>query len=161
LQASTHCLEPSDWTLTIADNDTNVAGTFQWSTSLQSVAENGGPVTVTITRTAGTLAGIEVFYETGDIEALHTLDYGFASGSVVFGLNELSKSFQLQILNDPWDEQAFETFSVGISQVSGGSIGSPANEVVRILDNDGDTGIFGDGFERGDTDAWFATVPSG
>jgi hypothetical protein len=115
-------------------------------------------VTVTVNRFAGTLGGIQVQYATDDDEALFANDYGETTGTLTFGVNELSKTFQIPIVDDPWDEASFEEFVVRLTQVSAGSIGSPSTQVLRILDN-ADTGIFGDGFEHRDTDAWSDTQP--
>ncbi len=155
-----HCQEPPNWTITITDNDPNVPGTIHLSAAAQSTGENGGSVTVTVNRVAGTTAGASVHYATADGTALGGDDYTAVSGTLTFALNQLSQSFQIPILEDPWDEAAFETFTLTLSSPGGGAtLGSPATQTITILDTGGDTGLFGDGFESGSLAAWSSAVP--
>jgi hypothetical protein len=154
-----HCLEPPNFTVTIDDDEPNVAGTFRVSVASQTVPEDEGNAIVTITRTGGTLGGIEVSYATADGSALHDLDYDDRFGSTAFSLNELSRTVSVPIFDDPWKEP-IEAFTLTLTQVSAGTIGSPSAQTVQIFVDGGDAnGLFGDGFEHGDFVAWSAAVP--
>jgi hypothetical protein len=92
---------PSTTTLTITDND--VAGKAQFSVAAYSVAEDGGSIDITVTRTGGKSSAATVDYATspGDVSpAAPGVNYGTVGGTLSFGVNETSKTFNVPVLND-------------------------------------------------------------
>jgi hypothetical protein len=94
-------LGTSSATLTIIDNDT--AGKAQFSVAAYSVAEDGGSIAITVTRTGGTSSEARVDYATSPgavLAATPGVHYQHASGTLAFGLNVKSQTFDVPVLND-------------------------------------------------------------
>ncbi|MFN8522600.1 MAG: Calx-beta domain-containing protein [Chloroflexota bacterium] len=122
--------------LTIMDDD--VAGAVQFSSTAYSVAESGGTVAVTVTRTGGTAGGVAVNLSTVSGTAISTnpADFAATATSVTFGAGETSKVVSIPIVNDSLAEGA-ESFSVVLSAPTGGAVlGAPATATVTIADDD-------------------------
>jgi hypothetical protein len=117
--------------------DDGASGPVRLSASSYSVGESDGVVTITVTRSGGSLGGpVSVDYATSDGTALAGTDYTATSGTLTFGANEVTKSFSVPIANDSAHEDG-ETFSVTLSGAAGGaSLGSPAGASVTINDDD-------------------------
>lgn len=119
---------------TITDDD--ASNIFQFSTASVTASEAAGVATVTVTRTGSTAAAANVRYETSDLLATQSGDYTFGSGVIQFAPGEVSKSFNLLLINDAVIEGA-ETFGVTLSNASGNSaVGSPGQVVITITDDD-------------------------
>jgi hypothetical protein len=120
---------------TITDNDT--AGTVQFSNPIFTVNENGGSVTITVTRTGGTAANATVNYTTSNGSASAGADYTTASGTLTFLAGETSKTFTIPILNDSALE-GLESINLALSAPSGGvTLGAQSTATVNITDDDG------------------------
>jgi hypothetical protein len=117
--------------------DDGASGSPRFTASSYSVDESAGQVTVTVTRSGGSLGGpVSVDYATGDGTAIAGSDYTATSGTLTFGPGEDSKSFTVSIANDSAHEDS-ETFQATLSNVTGGaSIGSPSGATVTIADDD-------------------------
>ncbi|NLH72122.1 MAG: hypothetical protein GX456_03600, partial [Verrucomicrobia bacterium] len=127
---------PSTATVTIVDNETPVRGTLQFSSSSYSVNENGGSVTITVTRTDGSYGAASVSYTTTDQTAVAGSDYITRSGTLSWADGEAgSKTFSVPILNDTVYE-GNETFRVTLSGATGASLGSPSTATVTIVDDE-------------------------
>ncbi len=87
-----------DATLTIGDDD--VAGRIQFSVSDYSVSEAGPMATITVTRTGGRASGVTVDYATANGSAMAGTNYLPASGTLIFGAGEMSRTFAVEILDD-------------------------------------------------------------
>jgi len=121
---------------TITDNDT--AGTVQFSNPIFTVNENGGSVTITVTRTGGTAANATVNYTTSNGSASAGSDYTTASGTLTFLAGETSKTFTIPILNDAALE-GVESINLTLSSPTGGvTLGAQSTAAVNISDDDGD-----------------------
>jgi hypothetical protein len=85
-------------------------GVFQLSASAYSVNENGGTVTITVTRTGGSDGAVAVSYATSDGSATDPADFLDAAGTLnwVDG-DAASKTFQVTVVDDLLDEPD-ETF---------------------------------------------------
>jgi hypothetical protein len=119
-------------TVTILDNDS----TIQFSTNAVSVAETGSTVTLTLTRTGGTVAGATVHYGTTNVSASAGFDYLTKSGVINFAAGETNKTFTISIKNDTTVETN-ETFQVVLSSPTGSaSLGTNDTSTVTITDND-------------------------
>ncbi|MBI2438892.1 MAG: hypothetical protein HYV36_08805, partial [Lentisphaerae bacterium] len=123
--------------VTIIDNDaTPQPGTIQFGASSYSVHENGGTVTLTVTRIGGSDGPATVAYATHDGTALGGSDYTSQSGTLSWPDGDTSsKTITVSITDDSIDESD-ETFTVTLSNVTGAGLGSPNVATVAIVDND-------------------------
>jgi hypothetical protein len=117
--------------------DDGASGPVRLSAAAYSVDEAAGMVTVTVTRSGGSLGGpVTVDYATADGTATAGSDYTAASGTLTFNRGEATKSFTVAIANDSAHEDG-ETFQITLSNVTGGaSAGSPSGATVTIGDDD-------------------------
>jgi concanavalin A-like lectin/glucanase superfamily protein/Calx-beta domain-containing protein len=120
-------------TATIQDNEG--APTVQFSSATYSVNENGGMVTITVTKTGATELSASVNYGTSDGSATQPADYTQTSGTLTFLPNQTSKTFDVPIFNDGTFE-GNEDFSVALSSPSGATLGSPSSATVTIIEDD-------------------------
>ena len=82
--------------LTIQDDDVaSQPGSFQFSSSTYSLAENGGTLTITVTRTGGSSGAVSVNYATSNGVATAGADFTAASGTLNFANGETSKTFSI------------------------------------------------------------------
>jgi CSLREA domain-containing protein len=113
--------------------------TVQFKRAVYEAAEAapGGVITLTVTRTQGASSGAAtVDYATSDGAAKAGLDYVAAAGTVSFAPGELTKSFDVRLVNDPTDEEA-QAFNVTLSNPAGGvALGGNSTAAVNILDDD-------------------------
>jgi hypothetical protein len=117
--------------------DDGASGPTRFSASSYNVDESAGQMTVTVTRSGGSLGGpVTVDYATADGTATAGSDYTATNGTLTFGPGEVSKSFTVPVTNDTTREDS-ETFQVTLSNVTGGaSMGSPSGATVTIGDDD-------------------------
>jgi Calx-beta domain len=127
---------PSAATLTIVDDDAIGPNTVQFNAAAAAVAEGAGKVTLTATRTGDLAHAATVAYKTFDGTARDRLDYTAAAGTLRFGANETTKSFDVLITDDKFAEGA-ETFTVGLGTTFQTTVG--AQNVVTITINDNDS----------------------
>lgn len=99
-----------------------------------SVVENGGSVTLTVTRTGSTTGALTVDYATADGTAAAGSDYTAVSGTLSFADGEGTKTVTVTIDDDSLAE-GDETFTVTLSNASAGTI-SAATATVTITDDD-------------------------
>ena len=113
------------------------AGSFQFSLSTYSVNENGGSVTITVTRTGGSNGAVGVSYATSNGTATAGSDYTSTSGTLSWADGDTSsKTFSIPILDDSAYETD-ETVNLTLSSPTGGAtLGSPSTAVLTIIDND-------------------------
>lgn len=122
-------------TVTITDND-GAPGTLQLGAASYSVVENGGSVTISITRAGGSLGAASVDYATVNASAVAGSDYTARNGTLVWANGDAAtKSFSVPIANDTMRE-ATETFQVRLTNASTAALGTPATATVTITDND-------------------------
>jgi hypothetical protein len=110
-------------------------GTIQLSSPTYSIAENGGSVLSTITRTGtGTLDAASVDYATSPGTATAGADYTTTSGTANFAAGATTATFSVPILDDQLIE-GNETFNVTLTNPSPGStLGAQSSAVVTITD---------------------------
>lgn len=115
---------------------TPVAGSFAFSASSYSAAENAGTVTITVTRTANTNVAASVNYATANGTALSGSDYTAASGTLNFAVGDTSKTFTVALLNDSAIEPD-ETVGLSLSLPTGGAtLGTPGAATLTITNDD-------------------------
>jgi hypothetical protein len=113
-----------------------VAGSFAFSASTYSGAENAGSVTITVTRTANTNVAASVNYATSNGSAIAGSDYTAASGTFNFAAGETSKSFVVSISNDTVVESD-ETVAMALSSpTAGATLGTPSTATLTIVSDD-------------------------
>ena len=124
----------SNATLTITDNDA-VTGTLALNSSTYSVNENGGTVTITISRTGGSDGIASIDFTTVNDTATAIDDFTSTSGTLIWSNADSSdKTFNIPITNDSTYE-ATETLIVNLSNVAGASLGL-SSATVSINDDD-------------------------
>jgi hypothetical protein len=114
------------------------AGSVQFSSAVYAHGESGGKMTVTVTRTGGTLGIASVLFSVTDGTATVGTDYQVppSTGTLIWGDGDAAaKTIEIEILGDPLEE-ANETILLGLAAPSGASLGSPSSAVVTIIDDD-------------------------
>lgn len=119
-----------------------VPGSLQFSSATYSVGEAGPTATITVTRTGGSDGTVSAQYAssngsaTGGASCAAGIDYLNTSGTVTFVDGDTSETFSVPICQDAADEPD-ETVNLALSNPTGGAtIGSPANSVLTIVDDD-------------------------
>ena len=126
---------PRNATLSISDDD-SAPGTLALSSAAYTVAENGGSVTITITRSGGSNGAASIDYVTANGSAAAGSDYTAKSGTLTWASRDAtSKTIVIPIANDTLSE-ASETLQLRLSAATGASLGSPATATVTITDDD-------------------------
>jgi Calx-beta domain len=117
--------------------DDGASGPLALSSNAYTVGEAAGMVTITVTRSGGSLGGpVTADYATSAGTATAGSDYAAAAGTLTFGPGEAAKSFTVQVTSDPTHE-GDESFQVTLSNAGGGAtIGSPSRATVTIADDD-------------------------
>ena len=134
----------------IADRETWNFNTFLGETVFFEqdfdAAEADGQVEVTVVRAGGDSNNpLTVDYATVDGSAKAGSDYEAANGTIEFAAGETEKTIVVNLIDDA-DEERAETFSIALSNASGGAIaGAAAN--VTIGANDGSVLVFQQGAE--------------
>jgi uncharacterized repeat protein (TIGR01451 family) len=119
---------------TITEDDTS--GTLQLSASANPVPENGGKVTITITRTGNTSLPVSVDFGTADITATQKNDYSIQLSTFTFGAGETTKSIDIFITDDAFLE-GNESFNVLLTNPTNNFVaGAPNPLTITITDND-------------------------
>lgn len=129
---------PASVTVTIVEDD--VPGELAFSTDTATVSEDGGSITLTVTRTNGNDGVVTVNYQTvdgtGANGAVAGTDYESTSGTLTFGNGDESETITVPITNNTTINPD-KVFSVELSGVGGGaSIGTPDTVNVSILEDD-------------------------
>ena len=117
------------------------ASSVQFSVPQFNVSESDVPLvaTLTVTRSGDTSTQASVDFATSDGSATQKGDYTIAFGRINFAAGETSKPVTVLIVNDALQEGT-ESFSVGLSNPIGTTIGAQSVAAVQISDNDASTG---------------------
>jgi hypothetical protein len=125
--------------LTINDNDAPAAepGTVQFGTASASVDENGGSVTLTLTRTNGADGAISVSVASGGGSAAAGADYTALSQTVSWSDGDAAPKTVALLVADDANDESNETIVISLNNPAGGAtLGTPASTTVTILDDD-------------------------
>jgi len=126
---------PVTATLSITDDD-SARGVLAFATSAYTVAETGGSVVVTVTRTGGSYGTASVSYATANSSALAGSDYVAASGTLTWASGDTAnKTIRISVLDDIAAEST-EVFQVRLSNAIGATLGATTTAAVSITDND-------------------------
>jgi hypothetical protein len=128
---------PGSALLTISDND--VAGRAQFSAGAFSQAEDGGSVTITVTRATGTSGMATVHYVAtpGAVNpGVPGTDYQPAAGTLTFGPGDTSQSFEVVVLDDVVADGA-RSVALTLSEPGGGLVlGARSAAVLWLVDDE-------------------------
>lgn len=125
---------PAVMTVTIIEDD--VPGTLAFSAGTASISEDGGSVTLVVSRTSGNDGIVTIDYSTADGTAIAGQDYTSKSGTLTFGNGVTTQEVTIDILDNVVINED-KTFTVNLSNVGGGATaGTPASVTVTILEND-------------------------
>ena len=124
---------PARATVTINGSGSNAPGTVQFSSGSYEVAQAGGSVTLSVSRTGGANGAISVHYATANGTATAGKDYTAASGTLSWASGDTSaKTFRVAISS----ATAFtgsKNFTATLSATGGGAtLGSPATATTTI-----------------------------
>ena len=112
-------------------------GDLRLSAPEGAATEAAGAVTVTVERVNGDSGEVSVDYATLDGTAEAVVDYGAATGTLVFSNGVRAQSIIVPIHNDI-DDEPLETFAVQIFNPLGDArVVAPTQAVVTIADDDG------------------------
>ena len=96
---------------------------------------------VAVNRTGDVSSSTSIDYATIDGTATAGSDYTATTGTLTFAPGELSKTITVPIVDDHLYEAGSETFSVVLSNPTGGAILNTSATVVTIVDNDSQPAI--------------------
>ena len=142
-----HLAAPSNAVVTIVDNDMG-PGALAFSLPSYSFSEGVGLARIDVVRTNGTAGLVTVDYSTAGGTATPVLDYAPVTGTLRFSPGTNSQPIYVPIVDDLLVE-GDETFSVMLSNVTGGAVLTASNVVVTIVDNESGPGTVDRGFDPG------------
>jgi subtilisin family serine protease len=110
---------------------------LQFSSATYSIIEDGGQVTLTVTRTGSSNGAVSVDYATSDDTATASDDYTQTSDTLNWADgDDADKPIPVDIIDDSLLESD-ETFIVSLANPTGGAeLGTPDTALVTITDND-------------------------
>ncbi len=113
----------------------DAAGVLSISPESISVDEDEGTVQFTVTRSAGSAGQVSVDFAAVDGTAAAGSDYTLTGGTLTFKDGDLSETITANIINDD-DIENEESFTVVLSNPTGGATLGTDTSTVRIIDND-------------------------
>jgi hypothetical protein len=124
-------LANSNAVVTILEDDSTLA----FTTNAVSILESASSVTLTVLRTGGTNFEATVDFLSTDGTATDGADYTATNGTLTFAPGVRQKTVVVPLLNDT-SVEGDETFSLGLTNITGSILGANTNLVVTIVDND-------------------------
>ena len=121
-------------TITILNNLAPPA--IEFSSNNFAIAEDSGKVTITVNRNGNTNGVSSIDYATANGTALAGTNYVTQTGTVNFAAGETSKTFAIDILNDPLVTPN-ETFTISLSGEIGSTLDAKILTTVTISDVSG------------------------
>jgi hypothetical protein len=128
---------------TILSDDTPV---IQFNSATYTVNEDALYVTMTVSRIGDFSKAASINYTTNDQAGLNPCnlfngiasprcDYAYSVGKLNFAAGQASRDIIIPIVNDVYVEGS-ETFTITLSNSTGGDLGVPSSATITILDND-------------------------
>jgi uncharacterized delta-60 repeat protein len=112
-------------------------GTIQFSASNYNVNENGGTVSILVTRIGDPNGTAVVGFATTSGSAVAGTDYTPVTGTLTFGPGVTSQSFTVAVRDDGVFQSANKVFNVTLTSISGGpTFGTPTTATVTLLETD-------------------------
>ena len=136
--------DPSHALILIEDNDANPAGSLAFQSNNWVVSEGAGKVMVQVIRKGGSTGAVTVEYATEDAGQSHDAaagaDYQAVSGTLSFADGELSKTFEVNIIDDSTAEQD-EVIGLKLSNPAGGADLDEQNTATITIEDDDGTSV--------------------
>ncbi|WP_133468342.1 PQQ-binding-like beta-propeller repeat protein [Paraglaciecola marina] len=126
---------PITATITIDDIEDASPGKLDLDNLTYSIDEDAGSLIVTVNRTEGAFGAASVDYSLSSVSATVDSDYSNAQGTLDFSDGESTQTFSISIIEDSSAEDT-ETFTIGLSNPVGASLGTDIFAEVSIIDND-------------------------
>ncbi|MFO0867410.1 MAG: Calx-beta domain-containing protein [Pirellulales bacterium] len=125
------------WSLQIQDDDNlPQPGQFQFQYATFSTQENWGYAVIYVTRTGGSSGAVSVNYSVQGATAQAGVDFQAVAGTLSFADGEITKTFQVPLLDDALAEMDEELLLL-LSQPQGGaSLGAIDQAVLKIVSNE-------------------------
>src|SRR6185295_3658376 len=98
--------------------------------------ENGGSAAITVVRTDGTAESITVNFSTGNNSAIAGTDYLATNGTLSFGPGEVSKTFEVPIINNSASNAPRSLILTLANASPSGTLGNPSIAVLNIIDDE-------------------------
>jgi hypothetical protein len=119
-----------------AQGSMTTAGALRFTQGAYTAPENGGSITVTVSRAGLGRGTVEVDYAITAGTASAGTDFSIANGKLTFADSEKSKTFSVQVLDDSASE-GNETVMVTLSNPTNTAIlSNPSQATVTITDNE-------------------------
>jgi uncharacterized delta-60 repeat protein len=126
---------PSTAVLTELESDG--PNNVQFSAASYSVPENGGSITITVTRNSSA-GSVSVNFATSNGTAVAGTDFTSSSGTLTFAAGQSTATFTVAVQDDAVFQNVNKTFTVTLSGPTGGAVlGNPISAVVTLLESDG------------------------
>jgi predicted outer membrane repeat protein len=117
---------------------------LQFSQDNYLVKEDGGTVSLTVTRKGNSDGAVSVKYATSDDTATAGSDYEAKTGTLSWDDGEVVERTITINISDDSDDENNETFIVSLGETTGDAVlGSPDTAVTTIIDDDGGAFIYG------------------
>ena len=110
-------------------------GVLQFSQANYITSEDGGLVTLQVTRVGGTLGTVSASFSATAGSATPGADFVATNGAVTLNNGQAQASFQVRI-NDDSDPESAETILLQLANPAGTSFGSPSGAILTVQDND-------------------------
>ncbi len=117
------------------DTRVNAQGVIGFATSNSSVGENVGTVVINVNRTTGTTGAVSVRYSIESDSATNS-DYSPTTDVLTWADGETAAKTITIAINDDHDVESDESFTVVLTDVSGGAELDATRHIVTIVDND-------------------------
>ncbi len=130
---------PANNTASATVGVTNSPGTIQFASPLAYYPENAGTITLTLTRTAGTLGTVTVAYATVADTAVPGVNFVSSSGTVTFLDGQATASISIPVLDDGVVNGNFGFFVNLTSPTGGANLGFLGKTAVVVVNTNRDT----------------------
>ena len=124
--------EPGSATVTINGDGSDATGVLQFSASSFPVAQGAGSLTVSVSRTGGSAGAASVIYATQGGTAASGTDFTAAQGTLNWAAGDTTAKTLVISVASAVPFSGTKSFTVGLSQATGASLGSPASTGVVI-----------------------------
>jgi uncharacterized delta-60 repeat protein/uncharacterized repeat protein (TIGR01451 family) len=117
--------------------DDDAYGAVAFSANVYSVNENGGPAYITVRRTSGIAQSVTVNFATSGGNAVAGYQYTPTNGVLAFAPGEISKTFTVSILDNPYADGTGWFVGLVLSNASPvASLGFPQTAILNIFDDE-------------------------
>ena len=130
---------PTNTTISAGTNYINLTdddgSTIVFSHATTNITEDAGTITLTVERSGATNTAVAVRFFSTNGTAAAASDYHATNGLLSFAANEVSKTFDLRVINDNVGESS-ETVLVRLVSPTNSSLGTVSNLTATITTND-------------------------